>query len=415
MTKKNNFLTVKLSLLMLLSTFIGGSYFPILSMYLKDFLHFSPKQAGFIMSMNIAAGILAPLVTIFIVDKLLSRKMLYSICYAIASILLFLLSTQRGFIGVLLVFTLTQVVIAPAFGMMQAIIFDNIGRDGQKSDYGKIRLWGTVGWIGAAWLIGFGWIGYLGNDRLPDTFRFASAVAVILSILIQFIPDQRKKIEPAQTKNSGEKLFSLAMLKELTGSRGIGFILILYIVSGIINSVFFFGAAPYLKQIGLAESYIMPLLTTANIIEIVTLLVLVKMQKRFGTRNLFIFSCIIQTITFAMLGFSQNIIVIVCALILQGINFGLFIPLIVIYSDTMIDSKKRTGMHQIFALTISFSNFIGNNFAGILMDSASNNEKVNYFIFWLSPVLVSVVTLLFVLFMFRQQRSCKEVAAESAL
>lgn len=407
---KSQFIKAKLSFMVLLGTFIGGSYFPIMSMYLKDFLHFSGKQAGFIMSMNIVAGVTAPLITIFIVDKLISKKMLYSICYGTASVLLLLLSLQKSFWGVLIVFALTMVFTAPAFGIMQALVFDSIKGKGSQDDYGKIRLWGTVGWMAAAWIFGFCWLGYFGIERLPDTFRFASVAALITALFIHVIPVQKTAVSDKNRKNTS--IFSLTQLKEIFSSGKILFALGLYIIAGILNAVYFFGAAPYLKQIGLKASYIMPLLTISNIFEIIALFLLVRLQKKFGFKTLFIASCLIQAAVFSQLAFTQSIYFVISALMLQGLNFGIFLPLIVIYSDSMIDDGKRTMMHQLLTLLIWIANFIGNNFAGFLMDGVTVDGKVNYSVFWIAPVIGTILTVGYLLFMFAQRRHFKKPALE---
>ena len=54
---------------MFLQYVVNAAVFPILSLYLSTYLHFSGSQAGLVMSMTALAAFVSPLVGAFIADR----------------------------------------------------------------------------------------------------------------------------------------------------------------------------------------------------------------------------------------------------------------------------------------------------------------------------------------------------------
>src|SRR5205823_5554442 len=86
-----------------------------------------------------------------------------------------------------------------------------------ERDFGRVRLCGTVGWVAAGWLVGYGlaktaWLGWAGFDGgLADAFRMASVLAFALAayaLTLPHTPPQRCR---------GAWLAPLAALRVLRG------------------------------------------------------------------------------------------------------------------------------------------------------------------------------------------------------
>lgn len=401
---KNILYKNRLTFLMLITVFVGGSYLPILSMYLKDFLQFTGKQTGLIMSMSIVAAFVSPLVSIFIVDRVMKRVHFVALCQFLTAILLFLLSFQKGFISFIIVFTLTMIVSAPIMGLMQAIIFDNLNEKEDKGGFGRVRLWGALGWIAASWFFGLFWIGYFGVERLSDTFRFAAVVSLIVTVYLLFLKDNNRG---AVTKKA--KTFNMENIKN-TFNREMLLMIAFFLIACFLNSFYFFGAAPFLKQLNIKESYIMPLMTIANIVEIITLSRLYFIQKKLSFKQIFIAGILVQIAALTIFALFKSPLVIIIGLILQGFTFALVIPVLIIFADSLFDKKARTAMHQILILIVQIASFLANNIGGIIMDNVKTNNVINYFYFWFFGILVSVGGLFVVYRIFSRSRpTCKKL------
>lgn len=401
---KNILYKNRLTFLMLITVFVGGSYLPILSMYLKDFLQFSGKQTGLVMSMSIVAAFVSPLVSIFLVDRLMKRVHFVALCQLLTAFFLFLLSFQRDFLPFITVFTLTMVVSAPIMGLMQAIIFDNLNDKEDKGGFGRVRLWGALGWIAASWFFGLFWIGYFGVERLSDTFRFAAAVSLIVTVYLLFLKDNNRG---AISKK--ENTFKIENIKS-TFNRQMLLMIIFFLIACFLNSFYFFGAAPFLKQLNIKESYIMPLMTIANIVEIITLSRLTFIQKRLSFKQIFIIGILVQIVALIIFALFKSPVVIIVGLALQGLTFALVIPVLIIFADSLFDKKARTTMHQILILVVQIASFLANNIGGIIMDNVKTNSGINYFYFWLFAIFISAGGLVIVYRIFaRSKVSCKKL------
>lgn len=401
---KSIFYKNRLTFLMLITVFVGGSYLPILSMYLKDFLQFTGKQTGLIMSMSIVAAFVSPLVSIFLVDRLMKRVHFVALCQFLTAIFLFILSFQRDFFSFITVFTLTMIVSAPIMGLMQAIIFDNLNEQEDKGGFGRVRLWGALGWIAASWFFGLFWLGYFGVERLADTFRFAAAVSLIVTVYLLFLKDNNRGELSKKTKS-----FNFENIKS-TFNKKMLLMIVFFLIACFLNSFYFFGAAPFLKQLNIKESYIMPLMTIANIVEIITLSRLYFIQKRLSFKQIFTLGLLVQIAALTIFALFKSPYAIIVGLVLQGLTFALVIPVLIIFADGLFDKKARTAMHQILILVVQIASFLANNIGGIIMDNVKTNSGINYFYFWLFAIFVSGGGLIIVYTIFARPKSiCKKL------
>lgn len=401
---KSIFYKNRLTFLMLITVFVGGSYLPILSMYLKDYLQFTGKQTGLIMSMSIVAAFVSPLVSIFLVDRLMKRVHFVALCQLLTAIFLFILSFQRDFFSFITIFTLTMIVSAPIMGLMQAIIFDNLNEKEDKGGFGRVRLWGALGWIAASWFFGLFWIGYFGVERLADTFRFAAAVSVLVAVYLLFLKDNNRGELSKKAKS-----FNFDNIKT-TFNKKMLLMIVFFLIACFLNSFYFFGAAPFLKQLNIKESYIMPLMTIANIVEIITLSRLYFIQKRLSFRQIFTFGLLVQIAALTIFALFKSPYLIIVGLVLQGLTFALVIPVLIIFADSLFEKKSRTAMHQILILVVQIASFLANNIGGIIMDNVKTNSGINYFYFWLFAIIVSGGGLIIVYTIFaRSKSSCKNL------
>jgi MFS family permease len=96
----NTTLKIRLSIMMFLQFFIAGAYAPVLSLYLKDFLHFSGTQTGIILSVTAAGALIAPLVTSLVADRFIKAERLLGVLQIAGGALLGLFATQTEFVPV---------------------------------------------------------------------------------------------------------------------------------------------------------------------------------------------------------------------------------------------------------------------------------------------------------------------------
>jgi len=83
--------------MMFLEYLIPGATVPILTLYLKNHLHFEPYQAGLVMAMPAVAAIMAPFAASHLADRYLSSERMLALCHLGAGVLMLGLSVVRSF------------------------------------------------------------------------------------------------------------------------------------------------------------------------------------------------------------------------------------------------------------------------------------------------------------------------------
>jgi len=170
---------IKLSVTMVLQFMAIGAVIPVLSLYLKDYLHFNSFQTGIIIAMSSAASFVSPVVTSFIADKIISAEKLFTICQFIGAAVMGFLAFQNNFFGVLFLYLFYSLIMGPTIALVNAIIFHSSSNEESKN-FGFLRVWGTIGWIIVAW--GF----YFWLDRYPERIQDVLIFSCITAFILGF-------------------------------------------------------------------------------------------------------------------------------------------------------------------------------------------------------------------------------------
>src|SRR5260221_13343604 len=142
------FLRTRLSVMMFLEFFIWGAWLPLIFGYLKA-LNFSALQQSLILNGFAVASITAMFFSNQFADRNFAAQKFLGFSHLVggASILGLALTTEFWpFFALMLLHSLFYV---PTLSIVNSIAFANL-KDAQR-DFGPIRVWGTIGWIAAAW------------------------------------------------------------------------------------------------------------------------------------------------------------------------------------------------------------------------------------------------------------------------
>ena len=79
----------------------------------------------------------------------MSIEKLLAVLHVIGGVAMFAMALQTSFWPFLLLMLVYQLAFMPTLSLTNAIAFHHV-KDA-RDDFGKIRLWGTIGWIAASW------------------------------------------------------------------------------------------------------------------------------------------------------------------------------------------------------------------------------------------------------------------------
>lgn len=405
---------------------------PVMSLYLKSIEGITGSMVGAILAMATAAAIISPLISVYVADRYIKTERLFSLCNLAASFLLFLLRLQKHFVPLAVVYLLVMLFLTPPSALINIMVFNSLGKE--KGRFGSIRVWGTFGWIFMSLFFSYAWLGNLFfksiDKSVGDILYFSSAVALFLGLYTIFpVRDIKRKeaqnaaAEPDAVKNAaalpdGKGIETVrGGLREEEQSSGIRgrtapggikafasslnagerrnffiFIFISFFIS-VVDKYYYLGISPFLKKAGIADMWIMPVISSGNIIEIVLMFLLFRIITRYGFRATMAAGIVAQIFRFTVFSFSGSIATLMAGVLVHGATFALFSAAAFIYLDLFSTSNSRTANHLIYSFIISGGgNLAGNLIAGMMLD-LSLSCAGSYLFFWAVPAIISLFTL----------------------
>ena len=145
-------LNLRLSAMMFLQYAIWGAWLPILYPFLMGYRGFTADQCGLILAAGAAGAIVGPFIAGQLADRHFSTERVLAFSHLVGALLVWLLSGTDSFsifAGISLVYGL---IYAPTLSLTNSLAFHHL--PDRDRDFGKVRLWGTVGWIFAGIAIG---------------------------------------------------------------------------------------------------------------------------------------------------------------------------------------------------------------------------------------------------------------------
>ena len=128
-------------------------------------LGFSGAQIGWIFATQAIACVAGLYFGGQIADRMLSTEKLLSVLHLVGGLAMFALAYQTTFWSFFFVMLAYQLAYMPTMSLTNAVVFHHV-TDPQR-DFGKIRLWGTIGWIAASWPLCSSWPAKPAPIRMP--------------------------------------------------------------------------------------------------------------------------------------------------------------------------------------------------------------------------------------------------------
>lgn len=259
----------------------------------------------------------------------------------------------------------------PTISVTNTIAFANL-KDAQK-DFGPVRLWGTIGWIMAAWPFIFilvdwsnvepiakaGFIGWLGDalgtpltgQALNQGKSWAFLTSGIASLVLAAFSLTLPHTPPRPVKDGENQLAWLEAMKLLKHP----FLLVLFVVTFIdatVHDGFFFYAFTYLGKVGVPSNWIQPAMSVGQIAEIATMAFLGYVLKSLGWRYTMVLGILGHAARFTVFALVQEPYAAVAVNVLHGICYAFFFATLYIFVDEVFPKDARTSAQGLFNFLI---------------------------------------------------------------
>ena len=386
----------RLSFMMFLEYCVPGATTPIISLYLKNYLHFELYQVGIILSMPAAAALVAPFVTSHIADRLISSERLLALCHLLAAGMMLALSQQTQFWSFLICFFVHGLLFMPTFGLTNAIAMHHV--PDPKRDFGGIRAYGTAGWVVVAWVFGYLWLSGNESVRLPHALYVSALMSLALALYALFIPRSHVRAEKI------EGLFSWDAIR-VFARPGLALLCVLTFFNSMVHQFYYVGMSPFLSQIGFANRIIMPAMSMGQLSEVIILGLLGGFLGRWSMKRTMVIGALSQAVRYLLFGLGGAAITLL-GISMHGFCYAFFFTTGYLYVDHHSTPGTRAGAQQLFTIIISgFGVFAGSLAAGWTGQFLTNAETglINYPIFWLVPAALGLAVAVIMALYFREE------------
>jgi len=211
----------RLSLMMFLQYAIWGAWLPFLWSFLADHRQMPAEQIGWMFSAGAVGAIVGPFVAGQLADRWFATERFLGVSHLVGAALIWQLASIEDFSTFLQFSLLYGLVYAPTMALTNALAFHHL--PDRNRDFGKVRLWGTFGWIAVG--IGMGhWLaqmhspaGMSGTELAmaqvagkADAFKLSALLGLIMgvySFTLPHTPPSRGEQRSAVLEALGEVRF----------------------------------------------------------------------------------------------------------------------------------------------------------------------------------------------------------------
>jgi MFS transporter, PPP family, 3-phenylpropionic acid transporter len=283
-----------------------GVFSPFVSLYFAD-RGMTAAQIGMLMSLVQVMRIFGPNLWGWVADRQHQRVNVLRIT-ATAAVVTF----SGFFFGQTFTHFFIVMVVVNLFASAQGPLSEALMLSEMRGDlthYGRLRLWGSVGFILTVTLAGplLDWYG----------IRLMPAIALALLMLVLAASFRMQESSHGGIHQDAPSVLALLRRREV-----IAFFTSTFLMIAAHASLYVFYSL-YLAQIGYSNTVIGLMWSLGVVVEIVFFFYQAPIFKRFGVRKLMIASLVIAVVRFLMIGFgAQSLVLLLIAQVMHAATFG---------------------------------------------------------------------------------------------
>ena len=355
--------------------FIWGSWLISIVAYWFQNRHWSGTQFGAIFSTMGIASLFMPTLMGIVADKWINAEKLYGLLHLGGAAMLFMLPTIDDPGTFFWAILLTMICYMPTIALAITVSYNAIKQEGMDvvRDYPPIRVWGTVGFVVALWVIA---LLHLGTS--PAQFYVASASAAVLGLYAFTLPPCPPKLDAAHSKTLADTLGLSSFILFKNPKLAVFFIFAMLLgaalqLTNAYGDTFlhdFAKLAPFKDT--LAVRYPEIIMSISQISETLCILAIPFFLKRFGIKTVMLLSMIAWTLRFGLFAYGDpgsGLWMVVLSCIVYGLAFDFFNISGSLFVEGQSDEKIRASAQGLFMLmTNGIGAVLGSTISGYVID-----------------------------------------------
>ena len=392
---------IHLSFLMFLQFFIWGAYLVPLGKYLQVLFPENTAITGQAYATNAIAAILSPLFLGWISDKFFSSEKILGVLHLLGGALLLLLSTLSDasqFYVVLLIYSLCYM---PTLALSNTVVLNHLSSP--ESQFPQIRLWGTIGWICAGFIVGsflplFSSEQDIGSTSIP--IALSGYASLFLGVYSFFLPREPRELSLVSKK--GSHLSDL--WKVLKSQKSVSSFLISSLLISIPLAFYYGWTNRFLDYKGIMGSE--SKMALGQVSEIIFMLSLPFFLRKFRVKTILMVGMgawLLRYGIFSTEGLGYGFLL--SAILLHGICYDFFFVTGCLFIDSQVPRKIRSLAQSVLTVaTYGVGMLLGNYIAAWAEGRYSLNGELDWASFWQVPTLLVGVVMVIFFFSFQDSK-----------
>jgi MFS transporter, NHS family, xanthosine permease len=389
----------RLTLMSFLQFFIWGAWLITIGNYWFATKQWSGANFGAIFSTLGLSSILMPAFTGIIADKWINAEKLYGILHILGGLILCYIpqvDTPTSFFWVIFMAMLCYM---PTISLSNSIAYTILKNS--KFDVIKvfppIRVWGTIGFIVAMWITNLS-----GNKASANMFYISAAASIALGIYSFTLPKCHPQKLISENSTFVQKLGLDAFKLFGTYKIALFFVFSMFLGAALQLTNMYGDAflSDFSKVPEYANSFVVKystiIMSISQISETLFILAIPFFLKRFGIKQVMLFSMFAWVLRFGLFAFgnpSGGLWMIIVSCIVYGMAFDFFNISGSLFIETSTDSKMRSSAQGLFmVMTNGFGAVFGSSISGYVIDKYFTSGGIkDWHMIWLSFAIYALI------------------------
>jgi len=410
----------RLTILNFLQFFVWGAWLISLGGYMINTMNFTPVRVGSIYATMGIASLFMPGIMGIIADKWFNAERLFGISHLLGFVLMFFAAQAQDYATFYPIMLLISMFYMPTIALNNTISYAILERS--KFDVVKafppIRVWGTVGFIAAMWIVDL--MGWTVTQNQLLVSGGASLLLAIYAFTLPKIPPVKSDEKKTLVQALGLDAFVLFKQKKM-----FIFFMFAMLLGAALQVTNTFGT-PFLQDFSLDERFSgffavehpMMLMSISQMSEVLFILAIPFFLKRFGIKKVMLMSMFAWMLRFGLFGFGDpgpGLWMLVLSMLIYGLAFDFFNISGSLFVETEADPKIRGSAQGLFMImTNGFGAILGGFGSGYVVDFFTDVTEEDWQAIWLTFAAYALVVAVLFMILFKYKHNPKKIEEEMA-
>ena len=409
-----NNIKLRLIVMNFLQFFIWGSWLITIGAYWFQTKQWSGTEFGALFSTMGIASLFMPSIAGIIADKWVDAEKLYGVFHLCGAIILFSLPMINDPFTMFWVMLLNMMFYMPTISLAIAVAYSALKRDGKDVviHYPPIRVYGTIGFIVALWVISL-----LHIETTAEQFYVASIASLVLGLYAFTLPKCPPLLSSGAKKSLADALGlqSFALFKNRKMAVFFLFAMLLGAALQLTNAygdtfLHDFANNPAYKNL-IAVKYPAIIMSISQVSETLFILAIPFFLNRFGIKNVMLISMFAWFLRFGLFAYGNpgdGLWMIILSCIVYGMAFDFFNISGSLFVESQTDPSIRASAQGLFMMmTNGVGAVLGSSISGIVIDKFFTNpdNSKDWQGIWTSFSLYALVVAILFIFLFKHKHN----------